>query len=78
MGFLTKLFSGKSEGNTKSEEIKTTNSQPNTIYAPFKGTVIPLEQINDGVFSSGVLGQGIGMYPEEETVYAPFDGKSLS
>ena len=22
MGFLTKLFSGKSEGNTKSEEIK--------------------------------------------------------
>ena len=41
MGFLTKLFSGKSEGNTKSEEIKTTNSQPNTIYAPFKGTVIP-------------------------------------
>ena len=27
------------------------------------------------MFSSGVLGQGIGMYPEEETVYAPFDGK---
>ena len=75
MGFLTKLFSGKSEENAKPEEIKTTNSQPNTIYAPFKGTVIPLEQINDGVFSSGVLGQGIGMYPEEETVYAPFDGK---
>ena len=75
MGFLTKLFSGKSEENAKPEEIKATNSQPNTIYAPFKGTVIPLEQINDGVFSSGVLGQGIGMYPEEETVYAPFDGK---
>ena len=47
MGFLTKLFSGKSEGNAKPEEAKTTNSQPNTIYAPFKGTVIPLEQIND-------------------------------
>ena len=45
MGFLTKLFSGKSEENAKPEEIKTTNSQPNTIYAPFKGTVIPLEQI---------------------------------
>ena len=53
MGFLTKLFSGKSKGNTKLEKITTTNSQPNTIYAPFKGTVIPLEQINDGV--DGIL-----------------------
>ena len=38
------------------------------------GEVIPLEEIGDGVFSAGVLGQGCGIRPEEGRVYAPFDG----
>ena len=51
------------------------STEPNTIYAPFAGKVIPLKEINDGVFSAGILGQGLGFCPDEETVYAPFDGK---
>lgn len=72
MGFLKNIFS-----NTAKEAAPTVSIQTdaNTVYAPFQGTVIPLEEIGDGVFSSGVLGQGIGMKPDEETVYAPFDGK---
>ena len=72
MGFLKNIFSNAAKETEPDVAIQT---ETNTIYAPFRGTVIPLEEIGDGVFSSGVLGQGIGMKPEEETVYAPFDGK---
>ena len=70
MGLFKNIFGKKEEQTQKTFE-------KNTVYAPFKGTVIPLEQINDGVFSSGMLGAGVGMYPDEETVYAPFDGKII-
>ena len=45
-----------------------------TVYMPITGTAIPLEQIPDPVFSQGILGPGYGIEPEDETVYAPFDG----
>ena len=62
----------------KKEKMKTQKKgELNIVYAPLKGTVIPISQINDGVFSSGILGQGIGIYPEEEIIYAPFDGKII-
>lgn len=47
---------------------------PEDIMAPLKGKVIPLQEIGDGVFSEGVLGQGCGIHPQEGCVYAPFDG----
>lgn len=72
MGLFKNIFSNAAKETEPDVAIQT---ETNTVYAPFRGTVIPLEEIGDGVFSSGVLGQGIGMKPEEETVYAPFDGK---
>lgn len=39
-----------------------------------KGTVVPLEQVKDEVFSSKTLGDGIGIVPEEGVLYAPVDG----
>lgn len=47
---------------------------PHTLYAPLTGTVIPLEEIPDETFSAGILGQGVGIQPDKDTVYAPFDG----
>ena len=44
------------------------------VYNPITGNVLSLNQIDDPVFSEGVLGPGYGIEPEEETVYAPFDG----
>ncbi len=44
------------------------------VYAPIRGTVISLADVNDGVFSEGMLGEGIAIEPEEGKVYAPFDG----
>lgn len=37
------------------------------------GKVIELKEVNDGVFSEGVMGEGIAIIPENDTLYAPVD-----
>ena len=37
------------------------------------GDVITLEEVNDGVFSAGIMGEGFAIIPEKETIYAPAD-----
>ena len=44
------------------------------IGQPVAGKVIPYDEIPDPTFASGALGVGIGVEPDEETVYAPMDG----
>lgn len=44
------------------------------VVSPITGKVIPLAEVPDQVFSSGLMGQGVGVVPEEYKVYAPFDG----
>lgn len=41
---------------------------------PIDGEIIPLADIGDGVFSEGILGQGVGLIPSSEAVYAPISG----
>ncbi|SJZ67059.1 PTS glucose transporter subunit IIA [Mycoplasmopsis verecunda] len=48
------------------------------ILAPVSGKVFPLSELNDGVFSEGLVGNGFGIRLENKTqaqVIAPFDGK---
>ena len=71
MGLFDKLFG-------RNEQTLTIQTKPNTLYAPLDGQVIPLEEINDGVFSSGALGDGCGIIPSNETVVAPFTGEVIS
>ena len=40
-----------------------------------EGTVIPIENVEDDVFSQKLMGDGIGIRPTGETVYAPGNGK---
>ena len=49
-------------------------AEPLTVYAPFGGNAIAMEEIPDPVFSEGILGKGCGLEPAEETVCAPFNG----
>lgn len=44
------------------------------IDAPILGEVIPLNEVKDQTFASGVLGEGYAIIPSEGKVYAPFDG----
>ena len=45
-----------------------------TVLQPVKDNVIAREAIPDDTFASGVLGDGVGIEPEDELVVAPFDG----
>ena len=46
-----------------------------TIISPIKGNVVTSDQIPDETFAAGVLGQGVGIEPEEGIVVAPCDGE---
>lgn len=43
------------------------------IHSPLNGKLIPLMEVGDEVFSSGVLGEGIAIEPYDGVVYAPAD-----
>ncbi|MCI9306575.1 MAG: PTS system trehalose-specific EIIBC component [Lachnospiraceae bacterium] len=45
------------------------------LKAFLSGKVIPLKEVNDGVFSEGVMGEGIAVIPESEILYAPVDAE---
>jgi PTS system beta-glucosides-specific IIC component len=45
------------------------------IAAPVTGNVIALSDVKDEAFSSGAMGQGLGIEPTEGKVYAPIDGE---
>ena len=49
--------------------------KPAAVAAAAKGTVVPMAEIPDEVFSQGILGLCIGVDPAEGTIRAPFDGK---
>lgn len=44
------------------------------LLQPIDGEIIPLADIGDGTFSAGVLGNGCGLIPSGEAVYAPVSG----
>ena len=59
------------EGN---EEIPAT-LQNETLVTPIVGDVVALADVNDPVFSSGAMGQGIAVKPSQGVVYAPADAE---
>lgn len=46
-----------------------------TLNAISKGTIIPLEEVNDPVFSTKMMGDGISIDIEDDTICSPIDGK---
>ncbi|HHT0460717.1 TPA: glucose PTS transporter subunit IIA [Raoultella planticola] len=53
--------SAKSEGETE-------------VLSPLRGQVVALSEVNDDVFSGGLLGEGLAIRPEEGVLRAPFSG----
>lgn len=45
------------------------------LFSPITGNYIRLNEIQDAVFSQGILGNGCGIIPLEGKVYAPADGE---
>lgn len=63
----------------KSVEVDTSNQPENgkvkELKAFLKGKVIPLKEVNDGVFSEGIMGEGLAIIPENDILYAPTDAE---
>ncbi len=62
------------------EKEETTENKASfvTILSPLKGNIISRDLIPDETFASGVLGDGVGIEPEEGVVVAPVDGEISS
>ena len=88
LGFaLTYMFGYEDEKEAASEvaterlvQEETTGNLPvapqnETIQTPIVGEVVALADVNDPVFSSGAMGQGIAVKPSQGVVYAPADAE---
>ena len=59
------------------EAVTGTLASPSegVIQTPIVGDVVALSNVNDPVFSSGAMGQGIAVKPSQDVVYAPADAE---
>lgn len=62
---------GSSEKNPGNKELKSSLK----IFAPIKGEIVALSEVEDGVFSEEMMGKGAAIIPKEGKVFAPFDGE---
>ena len=88
LGFaLTYMFGYEDEKEVATEveterlvQEETTGNIPvalqnETLVTPIVGDVVALSDVNDPVFSSGAMGQGIAVKPSQGVVYAPADAE---
>lgn len=71
-------FEDKKETEVETKEAVKDTIQLNkklSIAAPISGITVPLAQVNDEAFASGVMGKGIAIIPQEGKVYSPVTGK---
>ena len=68
---------GPSSQETQEEEVGATATErtDEKLHSPIVGEVVALSEVNDPVFSSGVMGQGIALKPSKGVVYAPADAE---
>lgn len=77
-GKLDPSETGKAKEIIEEKESSTFSSEKNMkdvlLGAPLVGEAIELTKVEDEVFSSGAMGEGIAIVPAEGKVYAPCDG----
>lgn len=55
-------------------EEKAEKPHKSTLYAHMSGRIVPIEKVEDDVFSQKILGEGIAVEPSEGRLYSPCDG----
>ncbi|MGZ7445091.1 beta-glucoside-specific PTS transporter subunit IIABC [Paenibacillus sp. TH7-28] len=64
--------------NNPSPAVPMAASDVSGVSAPVSGQIIPLQEVSDQVFSSGAMGDGVAILPEEGKIYAPVSGTITS
>ena len=72
MGFFDKLKGGHRAG--AKPPALSVHAKAGVIYAPVTGKTCPMAELPDPVFSSGVMGQAVGIWPSDNGIYAPVSG----
>lgn len=82
MGFFSNLFGGKKEEKEapKAQETAPVEASKKEVivHSPLNGEAVALAELNDGVFSEGMLGGGCAIKPIDNQVFAPFAGEVIS
>lgn len=55
-------------------DVSTPNKGEVEVLSPLRGQVVALNEVNDDVFSGGLLGEGVAIRPQEGVLRAPFNG----
>jgi PTS system trehalose-specific IIC component len=65
-----------SDEEDEEDEAVFTDAQMNEAFAvPVSGRIMPVTEVEDQVFSSKAMGDGIAIDPSEGKIYAPFSGE---
>lgn len=72
LGFVLTMIFYKEE-NEEPAQIEADGET--FIYPPIKGSIHPLSDVKDEVFSQGILGKGLAILPEEGKVFSPVNGE---
>ncbi|MGO3298347.1 MAG: N-acetylglucosamine-specific PTS transporter subunit IIBC [Pseudolactococcus laudensis] len=59
-------------------ETSATSAATINVYSPAQGTMIPMNQVADEVFSTNIMGDGYAIQPTENIIYTPVAGKISS
>lgn len=57
---------------------KETGDSKAGLSNPVNGKVIPIEEVDDPVFSQKMMGDGFGVIPNDGDIYSPVSGKVVS
>lgn len=75
-------FDKEEETSTQGADTKSSNEKSTQqtgtkeeLVSPITGTIVPLSEVKDEVFSSGALGKGIAINPTVGELYAPATGE---
>ena len=58
--------------NQKNQSLQETLET--TVFSPMNGVLIPLSDVNDPIFSQEMMGKGIAIKSEQNTVHSPIKG----
>jgi glucose-specific phosphotransferase system IIA component len=68
------LFDKFKKASAPVPEAVSVTPEPLVVYSPVPGRCVPVAEVPDPVFSGGMLGMGVGVWPTAEVVFSPASG----